>query len=111
MFLPESFKNKRTAMSKECPTPKGILVIIGGKENKGAEETEGRETPADFERLGILRSFVELTGKKNPIVEVITTASSEGDESFEEYRKVFEELKVEGIGHIHHNSREEVMSD
>src|SRR4051795_10476329 len=107
MFWPELLKNKGTAMSKECPTPKGILVIVGGKENKGADELEGREKPETFERLGILKSFVELTGKKNPVIEVITTASSEGDESFEEYRKVFEELKVEDIGHIHHNSREE----
>src|SRR3954470_20485399 len=111
MFLPESFKNKRTAMSKECPTPKGILVIVGGKENKGADELEGKEKPETFERLGILKSFVEQTGKKNPAIEVITTASSEGDESFEEYRKAFEELKVESIGHIHHNNRVEAMED
>ncbi len=99
-------------MSKECPTPKGILVIIGGKENKGAKMVPNEvEAPEDPEPSGVLKTFVELTGKQKPVIEVITSASSEGDESFEEYRKVFEELKVENIGHIHHNSREEVMTD
>jgi len=38
-------------MSKECPTPAGTLLIIGGKENKGADGPENREAPADFHRL------------------------------------------------------------
>lgn len=98
-------------MSKECPIPAGTLLIIGGKENKGAEEPEDKEKSKDFERFGILKTFIELTGKKNPVIEVVTSASSEGEESFEDYRKAFEELTVESIGHIHHNSREEVLAN
>src|SRR4051812_42121130 len=98
-------------MAKECPVANGTLLIIGGKENKGAEQPDGREAPGGFEPLDILKKFVELTHKKNPVIEVFTSASDEGKESFEEYRKVFEELKVESIGHIHHSTREEVLND
>jgi cyanophycinase len=59
--------------------------------------------------MEILKTFVELSGKPNPAIEVITSASEQGEESFEDYRKAFEELKVSNVGHIHHNSREEVL--
>jgi len=98
-------------MSKECPTPKGALLIIGGKEDKGEDESQEEVNPKDPNRLDILKKFIDLTGKPNPVVEIITSASSEGDESFEEYRKAFEDLKVENVGHIHHNSREEVLAN
>jgi len=98
-------------MAKECPTPAGTLLIIGGKENKGEDKPEDKEKSKDFERLSIIKTFVELTGKKNPVIEVITTASTVPDESFEDYRKAFAELKIENIGHIHHNTREEVLTN
>lgn len=94
-----------------CPVPKGVVLIIGGAENKGEEEAKEKETPSDFQRLEVLRMFIKLSGKKNPVVEVCTTASSEGKASFADYRKVFEELKVSHIGHLHHNSRKEVLED
>ncbi|MGZ3853730.1 MAG: cyanophycinase, partial [Flavisolibacter sp.] len=46
-----------------------------------------------------------------PLVEVVTTASSEGAESFQDYQRVFEKIGITNIGHIHHNSREEVLND
>ncbi len=95
----------------ECPVPSGILMIIGGKEDKGNEEAEKDKKNKDFERLDVLRRFVELTEKKNPVIEVITSASSEGEESFEEYKAVFKELKAGTVSHIHHNSRREVLDD
>ena len=79
-------------MANECPVPKGILVIIGGKEDKGNEEPDSGKSNKEIDRLNVLKTFVELTGKKKPVIEVITSASSEGDEAFEEYRKAFEEL-------------------
>jgi cyanophycinase len=94
-----------------CPVPKGTILIIGGAENKGEEEAKKKETPSDFQRLEVLRTFIKLSGKKNPVVEIFTTASTEGKASFQEYRKVFEELKISHIGHLHHNSRKEVLAD
>jgi len=95
----------------ECPVPIGTLLIIGGAENKGEDEAKKKQTPSDFERMEVLKRFVKLTDKKDPVIEVITSASSEGKESFEDYRKAFEELKVKNIGHLHHEKREEVIGN
>jgi cyanophycinase len=94
-----------------CPVPSGTLLVIGGAENKGEDHAKKKQTPANFQRLEILKTFIKLTGKKDPVLEVITSASTVGDESFEDYRKVFEELKITSIGHIHHTTRKEVIDD
>jgi cyanophycinase len=97
-------------MEKECPTPQGILVVIGGNENKGEGESENGGNTDNPQRMDVLKTFIELIDKPNPIIEVITSASSEGEESFAEYLQAFQELKVENVGHIHHNSREDVLN-
>jgi cyanophycinase len=93
-----------------CPEPAGILVIIGGKEDKGDgkedDQNNENETPE-----GILKNFIGLIEKENPHVEVITSASSEPDEMFEDYRKAFGKLEVKNLGHIHHKTRKEVLDD
>jgi cyanophycinase len=96
----------------QCPLPNGALLIIGGKESKeNGSEPENKETPENFIAQEILKKFVELTGKEKPVIEVITTASSQGDEAFKDYQKVFAELGVSDIGHIHHKTRAEVLED
>ena len=104
-------KKAKDNNAKECPSPGGILVIIGGKESKDDAEPENKATPHNFAGLEILKTFIELTGEKDPVIEVITTASSVGDESFSVYTKVFTELGVKNIGHIHHTSRQQVLDD
>jgi cyanophycinase len=92
-----------------CPEPEGILVIIGGKEDKGENEDEEKdenETPE-----GILKCFIGFIEKENPRIEIITTASSEGDESFADYKKAFGKLHVKNLGHIHHKTRKEILAD
>jgi len=100
-----------------CPVPKGILVIVGGAEEKtldkqdepakddekGEEEKEGR---------GVLKTFVKLLERKeSPLIEVITTSSGVPDESFHDYKKVFGELGIRRVHQIHHNNRGEVLDD
>ena len=63
--------------TRDCPVPKGILVIIGGKENKGEEDLENRQSPDSFVKLDVLRGFVENTKKENPLIEVITAPDHE----------------------------------
>ncbi|MDB5248323.1 MAG: cyanophycinase [Segetibacter sp.] len=92
------------------PVPNGILVIIGGKEDKGSDK-EVLNGDENSSRLKVLERFIKLIEKDDPVVEVVTTASSMGDESFEDYRKVFEELGVKQIGHMHHKVRREVVDD
>jgi cyanophycinase len=91
--------------------PQGVLLIVGGKENKGQEKSEGKETPSTFEKLEILKKFIELSGKKDPVIEICTSASTEGEESFNDYEKAFGELEIRKVGHIHHLHRHEVQDD
>lgn len=91
----------------DCPVPKGILVIIGGKEDKGEDPIINGET-GNSKPLEILETFIKLINKENPRIEVVTTASSQGDESFEDYKKVFKTLNVEDVGHFHHTKRDQL---
>jgi cyanophycinase len=94
----------------DCAVPKGILVLIGGKENKGQQPSKDVDQ-RNTRKLEILKAFIKLIEKPDPVLEVCTSGSSEGDESFSEYRKIFEELGVKKINHIHHKIRKEVLDD
>src|SRR5688572_21919926 len=94
----------------ECPVPSGVLMIIGGRENKG-EEPEEQTKKEHFVKFDVLKSFVELIGKANPLLEIVTTASSEREQSYKEYRELFKELGIKKTAHIHHQSRKEVLQD
>ncbi|HYO20850.1 MAG TPA: cyanophycinase [Flavisolibacter sp.] len=100
-----------------CPVPKGILVIIGGAEEKALEQIEekrgeAREKDSGHEDQAVLKAFVDLMARKeSPLIEVITTSSGEPESSFADYKKVFGELGIRRVHHIHHNSRGEVLDD
>lgn len=104
---------KKLVRKKEnhSPVPLGTLVVIGGAENKGESGPESKKRPSDFVKLQVLEAFKAVTHKRDPIIEVITTASSNGSETFEDYRKTFEKIGITNIAHIHHNSREEVLEN
>jgi cyanophycinase len=111
-------KSKRTKKEQvvvknqnHSPVPAGTLVVIGGKENKGQDAPDNKKKPSDFIKLEVLEKFKEVTHKRDPIVEVVTTASGVSAESFDDYKKVFEKIGVTNVGQIHHNIREEVLSD
>ena len=95
----------------ECPVPSGILVIIGGSENKGEEKPEKKEKPDEYYPLEILKDFIQLIRKPDPIIEIITTASSEPAEAFQDYKRVFKKLGVTQLNHMHHYSRKELLAD
>jgi len=95
----------------ECPVPEGILVIIGGKENKGEGDSGNHESPVGSDRLQIHKRFIELIGKDRPSIEFITSAGDDGREAFEEYKALYEELGVTRVGHIHHTQRKEVIEE
>lgn len=61
--------------------------------------------------LEVLRTFTEEIKVKNPVIEVVTTATGSGDESYKEYKKLFNKLGIKKVGHIHHNKRQEVIND
>jgi cyanophycinase len=90
-----------------CPVPTGKLLIIGGAENKG--ENNAKE-PADAigVKMDVLKCFIDLIGDK-PIIEVITSAGTDDPKgSFEQYKKAFKQLGASYVGHIHHDTREDI---
>jgi cyanophycinase len=107
----QSLKIKKRKTGNHAPVPLGTLVIIGGKENKGENEPDGKKKPSDFIKLEVLNAFKEATHKKSPLVEVVTTASKEPGSTFNDYKTVFEKIGITTIGHIHHTTRKEVLED
>lgn len=101
----------RKSKENHAPVPAGTLVVIGGKENKGADGPENKKKPSDFIKLEVLQAFKDATHKREPVVEVVTTASSEGAESFNNYKDAFEKIGISTVGHIHHKTRQEVLDD
>lgn len=94
--------------------PKGLLVSVGGAEDKGTDLEEGiitRNRLVFFE-LGILSSIIVLIKEQHaePIVEVITTASSIPDEVGENYQDAFHKLGCDNVGHIRIRNREDAMN-
>jgi cyanophycinase len=98
-----------TNQTNTCPVPNGVLVIVGGHENKG--EKQEKKVQEAHRSKEVLDMFVHLINKENSTVEVITTASSEGAESFKDYDKAFKSLGVKQVGHIHHDKRSDVIYD
>jgi cyanophycinase len=78
--------------------PKGILVAIGGNEDKQND-------------LSILRTTVGLAAKESPGIALITSASSEPEKTAESYRKVFHKLNVKNVHVIHISTRDEALNE
>ncbi len=89
--------------------PKGILVSVGGAEDKGTDLEKGivERNRLNFFELGILKNIISLTGVTDPTVEVITTASSIPDEVAENYVDAFSKLGCKKIGHLRIRDRED----
>jgi cyanophycinase len=92
--------------------PKGKLIAVGGAEDKGtmAEPDFIQKNNLNFFELGILKRIVEETGKVNPHIEVVTTASSIPEEVGENYLKAFGKLGCTEIGIIHIKNRDEAIN-
>lgn len=89
--------------------PNGILVSVGGAEDKGTDLEKGivERNRLNFFELGILKNIISLTGVTDPTVEVITTASSIPDEVAENYIDAFSKLGCKKIGHLRIRDRED----
>jgi cyanophycinase len=98
--------------NNSCPVPKGSLLIIGGAENKEVSNSTNEIPRADIIHRGILECFFKITASRTPVIELVTTASSaEPQESFNEYKKVFESYGKCEVNHIHHHCRKDVNAD
>jgi cyanophycinase len=74
--------------------PKGKLIAIGGGEDK--------ERNRD-----VLRRVLEETGRRDPVIEIITTATSLPDEVGDDYINAFRSLGVRDYGTIHIDEKDQ----
>jgi cyanophycinase len=75
----------------DCPIPNGILMIMGGGQ----------------ERDVLIKEFVSLIKHENPIIELITTAGSEDVAgTYKEYKALFKKFSNCTVNQIHHEKRE-----
>jgi cyanophycinase len=90
-------------------TIKGILIPVGGAEDKGTDLEKGviERNRMNFFELGILKQIVDRIGGEKRI-EVITTASSIADEVIENYISAFEKLGDKNVGHMRIRERKDV---
>jgi cyanophycinase len=87
--------DKRTSHRRTVfPEPKGILIPIGGGEDKHGDKA-------------ILTRLLLEAGKPGAHVCVITLATSHPDEVAQGYRRAFEGLAVERLSFIHYENRTE----
>lgn len=102
---------KKTESINAAAVPQGILLVIGGAESKTLEDEEDKERPDNFMGFEILKKFIELTGKSDPRIELITTATSKAEETYTDYERAFNEIGITKLGQIHHFTRKEVLQD
>ncbi|WP_210463621.1 MULTISPECIES: cyanophycinase [Rufibacter] len=77
--------------------PKGKLLAIGGKENKGGGQPKDQVENINFISEQILKRFVNELKGEDPLVVVIPTASQIPEESAEDYVKLFKELGANNV--------------
>ncbi len=89
--------------------PKGILVAVGGAEDKGTDLEKGiiDRNRLSFFELGILKTIVSLSPNKDPHIAVITTASMIPAEVFDNYKEAFGKLNCKNVSHIFIRNRED----
>lgn len=85
---------KKISKKGDSRFPKGLLVAVGGNEDKEND-------------LEILRSIKSLVKKDMVRIEVITTASEFPEETGKKYTKAFEKVGGSSIGLMHITRREQ----
>jgi cyanophycinase len=83
---------------KEAPVPKGCLLAIGGREDKGKKElSEEQAKNVDFESDEIMKYFVNSLKGSDPMVAVVPTASTEPEGIAQDYINEFNKLGVKRV--------------
>ncbi|OKL38599.1 cyanophycinase [Pontibacter flavimaris] len=103
----DHYKNK-----KEAPVPKGRLLAVGGREDKGKQEglKPEQENNTDFESEEILKFLVQEMKGSNPTIAVVPTASNLPDKTGREYTRVFKELGINNVEVLDIRTREDARA-
>ncbi|WP_324674964.1 cyanophycinase [Hymenobacter sp. GOD-10R] len=85
---------KHNTHDQTCPPPKGLLIAVGGHENKGeaAERGSNQDRNNSFAPETILKRFCDELQGDDPLIVIVPTASGVPEESAADYQKVFAEL-------------------
>ena len=107
-----TFANYQDLSYSNMTKPKGILIPVGGAEDKGTDLEKGiiERNNLNFFEEGILRTIVKLIGDPEAPIEVISTASSIPVEVGENYMDAFSKLGRKHVGHMMIRNREEVAN-
>ncbi|RAK66840.1 cyanophycinase [Hymenobacter edaphi] len=102
----------RHSAPSDCPHPKGVLIAIGGHEQKEIKDIGGEEGRSDDELApeSILKRFVQELHGDGPVV-VIPTASQVPEEAAADYVKIFTELGVKRVEVLNIQTREEADTE
>jgi cyanophycinase len=105
---PEDIENQIS--KNECPTPRGVLMVIGGAEKK-KQATSDPNDKLDH-GIEVLKEFMKLITVEVPIIELVTSASSNDvADTYETYKKVLLSLGAYEVNHIHHDAREDINEE
>ena len=104
--MPSKFLERKIVMKMI----KGILIPIGGNEDKGKDEDKGENNSLEFIEDGILARVVRESGGKNALILVIPTASSIPVEIGKNYLAAFKKLGCTNITVLDIRSREDAES-
>lgn len=88
-----------TSHKEKCPAPKGILIPVGGSENKGQDPEPGTNGDGnkEFLKLEILKRFISEVKGKDALIAVVPTASTIPEEIAKEYLHVFKSLGLSNV--------------
>jgi cyanophycinase len=91
--------------------PKGILVSVGGAEDKGTDLEAGiiSRNNLNFFEIGILKNVVKLVNDNEARIEIVTTASTIPDEVGENYIDAFSKLGCKNVGHMKIRNRDDAV--
>ncbi|WP_118975808.1 cyanophycinase [Taibaiella koreensis] len=92
---------------------KGILVSVGGAEDKGTDLEEGviKRNNLNFFEIGILKTVTGLLQGPESRIEVVTTASSIPEEVGQNYLDAFVKLGYHNVGHLDIRDREDAHKE
>lgn len=97
-FISSLKEDKKFKKFDNIGAPKGLVVAIGGNEDKEHD-------------LLVLRKIVNLIKKRHILIEVITTASEIPEETGRMYQRAFDNISNTSVQFMHIRTREQADND
>ncbi|WP_046243594.1 cyanophycinase [Hymenobacter terrenus] len=99
---------KKAHSDPACPPPRGVLIAIGGHEDKSPNP--GTEPAAEYAPDSILRRFVQELRGKGPVI-VVPVASEEPEAAAKDYVDLFTSLGVKRVEVFNVHERDEAQDE